>query len=111
MLRALTRFRGTGVPVIGVNYGRVGFLTSMAGDALTTGLGRVFAGEYRTFQLATVEVTVGDERWVAVNDVVVAGGTLGRMVELAYAIGGEDRGAQPCGGRTVGAPAGAAACH
>lgn len=29
MLRALTRFLGTGVAVIGVNFGRVGFLTSI----------------------------------------------------------------------------------
>ena len=27
MLRGLTRFLGTGVPVIGVNFGRIGFLT------------------------------------------------------------------------------------
>src|SRR5665213_3261531 len=46
MLRALARFLGTGVPVIGVNYGRVGFLTSMAADELESGLERVFAGEY-----------------------------------------------------------------
>src|SRR5437763_3578280 len=77
MLRALQRFLGTGVPVIGVNFGRVGFLTSIPGDRLTNGVTRVFAGEYRTIELATVEVTVSEERWVAVNDVVVAGGTLG----------------------------------
>src|ERR687897_200498 len=29
MLRALTRYLGTGVPVIGVNFGRVGFLASI----------------------------------------------------------------------------------
>ena len=29
MLKAFHRFLGTGVPVIGVNFGRVGFLTSL----------------------------------------------------------------------------------
>ncbi|HVM68737.1 MAG TPA: NAD(+)/NADH kinase, partial [Gaiellaceae bacterium] len=29
MLRALGRFLGTGIPVIGVNFGRVGFLSSI----------------------------------------------------------------------------------
>ena len=47
MLRALARFLGTGMPVIGVNYGRVGFLTAIAADELEPGLARVFAGEYR----------------------------------------------------------------
>src|SRR5436309_11960066 len=40
MLRALAHFRGSGVPVIGVNYGRVGFLTAITPDGLEEGLGR-----------------------------------------------------------------------
>jgi NAD+ kinase len=109
MLRALTRFLGTGVPVIGVNYGRVGFLTAIAGDELDAGIERVFAGDYRVVELSTVEVEVGDVRRVAVNDVVVAGGTLGRMVELSYAIGGEELGVQPCDGLICATPAGSTA--
>ncbi len=109
MLRALARFLGTGVPVIGVNYGRVGFLTAIPGERLEDGVGRVFAGEYRRIELSTVEVAVGDVRRVAVNDVVVAGGELGRMVELAYSIGGEDLGVQPCDGVICASPAGSTA--
>ena len=109
MLRALGRFLGTGVPVLGVNYGRVGFLTALAGDQLEAGINRVLAGEYRRVELSTVEVTVGDTRRVAVNDVVVAGGTLGRMVELSYSIGGEELGVQPCDGLICASPAGSTA--
>ena len=74
MLRALNRFLGTGVPVIGVNFGRVGFLASIPRDELEAGLARVFAGEYRVEELPTLEVEVGDEQRVAVNDLVVASG-------------------------------------
>jgi NAD+ kinase len=109
MLRALKRFLGTGTPVIGVNYGRVGFLTSMSGDDLERGLARVLAGDYRTVSLSTLEVTTGGETTVAVNDVVVAGGTLGRMVELGYAIGGEQLGSQPCDGLICATPTGSTA--
>jgi len=98
MLRALTRFLGTGVPVIGVNYGRVGFLTAIPADRLEDGVRRVFAGEYRAVELSALEVSAGGVTRIAVNDVVVAGGTLGRMVELGYAIGGEQLGTQPCDG-------------
>ena len=52
VLRALTRFLGTGVPVIGVNFGRVGFLSSMGKRELEEGLGRVFAGEYDVVRAA-----------------------------------------------------------
>jgi NAD+ kinase len=109
MLRALARFLGTGVPVIGVNYGRVGFLTAIPADELESGLARVFAGDYRTIELSTVDVSVGDTRRVAVNDVVVAGDTLGRMIELSYAIGGEDLGLQPCDALICATPTGSTA--
>ncbi len=109
MLRALARFLGTGVPVIGVNYGRVGFLTAIAADELDAGLTRAFAGDYRTVELSTLEVTVDGETSVAINDVVVAGETLGRMIEVGYSIGGEDLGSQPCDGLICATPAGSTA--
>jgi NAD+ kinase len=109
MLRALTRFHGTGVPVIGVNYGRVGFLTAVPAERLERDMARAFSGDYRTVELSTLEVTVGDETYTAVNDVVVAGGTLGRMIEVGYAIGGEDLGHQPCDGLICATPAGSTA--
>jgi NAD+ kinase len=109
MLRALGRFLGTGTPVLGVNYGRVGFLTSISSDELESGLTRALAGELRTMNLATLEVTVDGATSPAVNDVVVAGGTLGRMVDLGYAIGGEDLGHLPCDGLIVATPAGSTA--
>ena len=109
MLRALARFLGRGVPVIGVNYGRVGFLTAIRAAELEAGLERVFRGEYRTMELSTLDVLVGGETRTAVNDVVVAGGTLGRMVELGYAIGGEDLGHQPCDGLICATPTGSTA--
>src|ERR671936_2240005 len=46
MLRALTRFLGSNVPVIGVNFGRVGFLASIRPQEMETALPRVFAGDY-----------------------------------------------------------------
>ena len=109
MLRALARFLGTGIPVIGVNYGRVGFLTAIPADELDAGIERVFAGEYRTVELSTLEVTAGGTTKVAVNDVVVAGGTLGRMIEVGYSIGGEDVGQQPCDGLICATPTGSTA--
>jgi NAD+ kinase len=109
MLRALRHYLGTGVPVIGVNYGRVGFLTSMSGDRLEEGIARAFAGDYRTVALSTLEVRAGGRTEVAVNDVVVTGGTLGRMVELGYAIGDEELGSQPCDGLICATPTGSTA--
>jgi NAD+ kinase len=105
-LRALHRFLGTGVPVIGVNFGRVGFLTTMERDQLEVGVARVFAGEYEVVELPTLELDLNGERILAVNDVVATSATLGRMVELGWAIGGEDLGVMPCDGLICSSPSG-----
>ena len=52
---------------------------------------------------------MGETTKVAVNDVVVAGSTLGRMIELGYAIGGEELGSQPCDGLICATPTGSTA--
>jgi len=109
MLRALGRFLGTGVPVIGVNFGRVGFLTSISREGLDAGITRVFAGDFGAVELPTLELELAGETYVAVNDVVITSTTLGRMIELAFAIGGEDLGRQPCDGLICATPSGSTA--
>ena len=109
VLRALTRFLGTGVPVVGVNFGRVGFLSSMGRRDLEAGLVRVFAGEYDVVELPTLEVEHPSGIGRAVNDVVVASGSLGRMIELDVAVGGEELGRQPCDGIICATPSGSTA--
>jgi NAD+ kinase len=109
MLRALQRFLGTGVPVIGVNFGRVGFFASIRREELESGVARVFAGSYRVVPLTTLAAEANGERASAINDVVTTSSVRGRMVELAWAIGGEDLGIQPCDGMIVATPSGSTA--
>jgi NAD+ kinase len=109
MLRALQRFLGTNIPVIGVNFGRVGFLASIQQNELESGLARVFSGDYRVVPLTTLEVETDRVRTPAVNDVVVLSSIRGRMVELAWAVGGEDLGVQPCDGMICSTPSGSTA--
>jgi NAD+ kinase len=109
MLRALQRYLGTGVPVLGVNFGRVGFLTSVDGAELEAGLTRAFAGEYAVLELATLDVDAGGKHAVAVNDVVVASSVLGRMVELEWQIGEESLGSIACDGVICATPTGSTA--
>jgi NAD+ kinase len=109
MLRALHRFLGTGVAAIGVNFGRVGFLTSIPHDELEVGLGRVFAGELRVHELPALEVELNGVRRAAVNDVVAASAIVGRMVELSWRVGDEDLGLQACDGLICASPSGSTA--
>jgi NAD+ kinase len=106
MLRALRRTLGRGTPVAGVNFGEVGFLTSIKADALEGGLRRVFAGDYVIAELPTLDIEAGAAGHVAVNDVVIASSIIGRMIELGWAVGGEDLGVVPCDGVLCSTPSG-----
>jgi NAD+ kinase len=108
-LRALKRFLGTDVPVLGVNFGRVGFLAGVPQEEFERGLTRALNGELVTIELPTLEAELGGERHPAVNDVVVASALLGRMVELRWAIAGEDLGSVPCDGLICSTPSGSTA--
>ncbi|HZR94880.1 MAG TPA: NAD(+)/NADH kinase [Gaiellaceae bacterium] len=109
ILRTLAALLGSDVPVVGVNYGRVGFLASIAPDDLERDVRRVLAGDFVAVELPTLEVATNGERHVAVNDVVVTSSTLGRMIELAWSVGGEDLGTVPCDGMICATPSGSTA--
>jgi NAD+ kinase len=126
ILRTLARLLGTGIPVIGINFGRVGFLASIAPEQLEDDLARVFRGEYRTIEQPTLDARLGSvagsaageaaaarptggETFVAVNDVVATSSTLGRMIELGWSIAGEDLGVVSCDGMICSTPSGSTA--
>ena len=109
ILRTLARVLGLGIPVIGINFGRVGFLASIAPERLEDDLARVFAGEYRTIEQPTLVAQLDGEVLVAVNDVVVTSSILGRMIELGWSIAGEDLGVVSCDGMICSTPSGSTA--
>jgi NAD+ kinase len=109
ILRTLARLLGTDIPVIGINFGRVGFLASIAPERLEDDLARVLAGEYRTIEQPTIEAQLDGETFVAVNDVVATSSTLGRMIELGWAIADEELGVVSCDGMICSTPSGSTA--
>ena len=107
VLRALQQVTGSGVPVFGVNFGRVGFLTTAEPGELETAVTRALAGELRIVQLATLQVERGGERvGMAVNDVVVSSDHPGRIARLAWNVDGVDLGELACDAVIVCTPAG-----
>ena len=109
MLRALAKLLGTDVPVIGVNFGRVGFLASIKPEELEDSLRRVLSGDYAVVELPTLQARLDGETYVAVNDIFVSSSILGRMIELSWAVGGEDLGTVPCDGMICATPSGSTA--
>jgi NAD+ kinase len=109
MLRALRATLGTRTPVFGINFGRVGFLTSAHEKDLEVALERVFTGDFRVVELCTLRARLSGGEHAAINDVVVTSARPGRMVELGWEIGGEELGTQPCDGLICCTPSGSTA--
>jgi NAD+ kinase len=109
MLRALRATLGAGTAVLGINFGRVGFLTTADGGELDAALARAFAGDFRVVDLCSLEARVNGETHAAVNDVVVTSSRPGRMVSLGWEVGGERLADQPCDGMICCTPSGSTA--
>ena len=109
MLRALQRYLGTGVPALGVNFGRVGFLTSIEARDLETGLEHSFAGGFEVVELPTITATTAGESVTGINDVVLTSAVLGRMAVLEWSVDGQSLGELGCDGVIVASPTGSTA--
>ena len=88
--RQLARF---GVPLIGINQGRLGFITDIALESYQSALGKMLAGEYEEDSRSLMHAQVmRDGRCVfdalAMNDVVVNRGAISGMVELRVEVDG-----------------------
>lgn len=106
ILRALRRFARTRVPVFGVNFGTVGFLAAVERDEAAAGIRRALASEIETIELPGLEVSVGADTGVGLNDITLARRPHDRVAELSYRIAGEEVGHVRCDGLVAATPAG-----
>jgi NAD+ kinase len=81
-------------PVLGINRGRLGFLTDINPQAMSTQLNSILSGEYlkeRRFLLEANLIRQGEllQGGTALNDVVLFSGKIARMIEFEVWIDGE----------------------
>src|SRR5438477_11094175 len=93
-LRAARAVAEVDVPLLGVNLGKVGFLSKIEANQLESMLAQVVANEYTLDPRMAARATIypggsaaPGPTFIALNDVVVARGTLARVCRLDVAIG------------------------
>jgi len=106
ILYALRHFARSGVPVFGVNFGTVGFLAAVEREDAAEGMRRAFAGEVEAVDLPGLEIEVGGDPRVALNDVSFLRRPHERVAELSYKIAGEEVGHVRCDGLVAATPVG-----
>jgi NAD+ kinase len=89
--RDLVRHR---VPLVGINQGRVGFMTDIGHDDMQAGIGAILEGKYTLEERALLDAEIfrGRKsvlRTIALNEAVVGKGGQGRLIEFQLTIDGE----------------------
>jgi NAD+ kinase len=94
MLTAARHLAACRVPLVGINQGRLGFMTDIALGKMLEAMGQLLAGEFSLEERSMLEAEAmrGSEHLVstrALNDVVVNKGATGRLIEFLVHIDGE----------------------
>lgn len=114
MMGACRRWGLYGIPLLGVNQGRVGFLTDLAMDDTLTKLKDILDGKYQTDERFLLEVSVKDNEQnvfqeICLNDVVLGRGSVSKMNEFTLLINGEFVYSQNADGMIISTPTGSTA--
>jgi NAD+ kinase len=114
MLHVARSLAPHGVPLVGVNMGRLGFLTDIPLVEMYEDVGRILDGEYHTEQrmMLKAEIWSGEElvfEDTAFNDMVIGKGELERLIEFQTYIDGEFVTESRADGMIVATPTGSTA--
>src|SRR5579872_2031315 len=113
LLQAAHRFRGSGIPILGINIGYLGFITSIPGNRVRQEMRRILNGEF-TISLRTalaLEIE-GKKKLVigwALNDALVVRGDNPHLINISARVGNRRLTKYRCDGLIVATPTGSTA--
>jgi NAD+ kinase len=111
LLDVVHRLEGVSTPVIGVNIGGLGFLTSVSEDEIAEALDCLVHDRFSLFESRLIACSLlrggkAVSTRHALNEVVVARGTTSRVIQLAVKVDGHDVTTYSCDGMLVATPIG-----
>jgi NAD+ kinase len=89
--RELVRHR---VPLVGINQGRLGFMTDIGHQDMPRGVGAILDGDYTIEERSLLDAEIRREgssllRTIALNEAVIGKGAEGRLIEFELSVDGE----------------------
>ncbi len=92
LLHAARHVAGRDVPLLGVNRGRLGFLTDISPEHMLQAIDEILAGDHLAEQRAMLAAKLGGhpgtEALFALNDIVLQKGETGRMLDFTTVVDG-----------------------
>jgi NAD+ kinase len=115
LLRGARLLHGREVPILGINLGRVGFLTTATREDLAAALDALVSGRYVLERRLSLHATIISEEGgvrsehIALNDVTIHKSGVARVVRIRVSVDGEDLGPYSADGVVVASPTGSTA--
>jgi NAD+ kinase len=106
ILTALRACAVRAIPVFSINYGAIGFLSTVDHGQLDEGIRRVLAGDFETLAIPALEARIDGGVRLAVNDISFHRRPHDRVAELSYSVEGEELGRVRCDGLVASTPVG-----
>jgi NAD+ kinase len=114
LLHAARGIADQNVPLLGVNLGRLGFLTDVSPDTMLEGLNQILAGNYEEERRLLLRASIGTDAdpgkpLLALNDVVIHKWNIARMIEFETYVDGRFVYTQRSDGLIISTPTGSTA--
>ncbi|NBT89484.1 MAG: NAD(+)/NADH kinase [Verrucomicrobia bacterium] len=111
MLHAAQATMGSGIPILGINLGALGFLTSVKAEEIGYVLPKIFSGQYglSTRSVLSAKLEGSGRSWCALNEISVAPAPGSLMVRVRVKVGGEFLSEYHADGLLVASPTGSTA--
>ena len=113
LLRGARFLAGRDIPVLGVNLGRLGFLSACGPGEMETAVRRLIAGDSRGESRMMLEgrpsLSEDPRRWYAVNDIVLHKSGKARVIWLRVEVDGEEVASYAADGIVMSTPTGSTA--
>ena len=113
LLQAAHRFRGAGIPVLGINIGYLGFITSIPGNRVRHEMRRILNAEFVISHRTALSLEIeGRQRSVsgwALNDALIVRGENPHLISISARIGERPLTNYRCDGLIVATPTGSTA--
>ena len=99
-----------GIPILGINLGRIGFLSEVASDGFELALPRLMCGDYTIQERMMLSATVNDgEPMECLNDILVFKSSFSGVAQVDVSVDGKDMGTVFCDGIVAATPTGSTA--
>ena len=82
------------VPLVGINQGRLGFMTDIGHDDMQAGIGAILDGKYAIEERSLLDAEIQRQgktmlKTIALNEAVIGKGSQGRLIEFELRVDGE----------------------